>query len=152
MESAHKTIELGSPQILVVLTVLSINPHCFAMFDGRAEVAFSSTPSFALKDMRFSSWDLYPLLPAASANQANLHVLTRFAPSARYAEHTAPIRHTERLPVCLWNDLAGKTLSKQPAGYLRPVCRWDVKLPLWSTLTRHAASLCWQPCSVRCLS
>lgn len=92
--------------------------------------------------MHFTARDLSSLLPAASANQANLHVLTRFAPSARYAEHTAPIRHTERLLVCFWNDLAGKTLSKQPAGYLRPVCRWDVKLPLWSTLTRQAASLC----------
>lgn len=112
MESVHKTMKLGSTQTLAVLTVLSINPRCFAMFDGRTEAAFSSTPSFALKSMRFSSRDLSPLLPAASANQANLHVLTGFAPSAHYAEHTAPIRHTERLLVCFWNDLVGKTLSE----------------------------------------
>lgn len=52
--------------------LLSINPRCSAMFDGRAEVAFSSTPSFALKNMRFSPWDLYPLLPRGVSQSGEL--------------------------------------------------------------------------------
>lgn len=99
MESVNETVELGPTQILVVLTYSQLTPRCSAMFDGRTEVCV----------FVFFSWDLYPLLPVASANQANLQVLIRFAPSARYPEHTAPIRHTERLLVCFlewfgWKD------------------------------------------------